>query len=173
MADSSPVYPPVRFAHVNLCVFDIQQAMSDYRALLTVLDPSMLAEPIVYYDDFGMGEERLAFATFPSPANGVEIQLMQPKMPGTPLYERLQRKGEHVHHLCFTAPDVRDIVAQLEHVGVGIVPQGYSQDPQMDWQEWTFADPKRSHGVLIELANHYVSVDGKWAAGPGVRQTPQ
>jgi hypothetical protein len=63
---------------------------------------------------------------------------------------------------------VRSMVEELNHLGIGIVPQGYANDPQMPWQEWTFVDPRKSHGVLIELANHYVSVDTKWEAGPGV-----
>lgn len=158
----------IRFAHVCLMVRDIQVAMDDYRQILQVVAPDQLIEPTVFYDDFGMGDERLAFATFVSPGDGCEIQLMQPKTPGTPLYERLQRRGEHVHHLCFTAPQVRDTVEALAHLGVGIVPQGYSSDPQMPWQEWTFVDPRRSHGVLIELANHYRSVDGRWEPGDRV-----
>jgi methylmalonyl-CoA/ethylmalonyl-CoA epimerase len=149
-----------RFAHVCLIVHDIEKSIEDYRSILAAVDPKQLEEPIVYYADFGVGEERLAFATFPS--TGCEIQLMQPKTPGTPLYERLQKRGEHVHHICFTATRVEDLVAKLAHEGVGIVPQGVVTDPQLEFQRWTFVDPKRSHGVLIELANHYKSVDSRW-----------
>lgn len=163
MSTVRPDPASVRFAHVCLMVKDIQVAIQDYRDILGVLAPELLEEELVYYDDFGMGDERLAFATFPSPANGVEIQLMQPKTPGTPLYERLQRRGELVHHLCFTSKRIRSEVEVLEHLGIGMVPQGFSMDPQMPWQEWTFIHPSKSHGVLIELANHYRSVDGTWA----------
>lgn len=159
----SPQGGPIRFAHVCLMVKDIEVAIQDYRDILGVVAPEQIIEPVVFYDDFGMGEERLAFATFVSPNDGVEIQLMQPKKPGTPLYERLQKRGEHVHHLCFTSERVRDTVDILRHAGIDIVPNGFSQDPQMAWQEWTFIHPSKSHGVLIELANHYRSVDGKWA----------
>jgi methylmalonyl-CoA/ethylmalonyl-CoA epimerase len=117
----------------------------------------------VYYEDFGMGEERLAFATFVS--GGCEIQMMQPKTTGTPLYRRLEKLAEHVHHICFTSPDVREVVDELEGADVGIVKEGISHDPQMPWQHWTFVDPKLSHGVLIELANTYKAVDGRWEAG--------
>ena len=154
------------FAHVCLIVHDIEKAMEDYRAILSAVDPQQLEEPTVYYEDFGMGEERLAFATFPS--SGCEIQLMQPKTPGTPLWERLQSRGEHVHHICFVAPKVEDLVAKLADADVEIVPQGISHDPQLPFQRWTFVHPKRSHGVLIELANEYKSVDGKWEAGDSV-----
>lgn len=153
-----------RFAHVCLLVNDIHQAIEDYSKILGVVDPQEVEEQIVYYDDFGVGDERLAFATFPSPSQGCEIQFMQPKTPGTPLYERLQKVGEHVHHVCFTSPSVEDVVADLETAGVSCVPQGVVHDPQIPFQRWTFVHPKHSHGVLVELANTYASVGGQWEA---------
>lgn len=157
-----------RFAHVCLIVEDIHAAMDDYRRILSVVDPGQTVEPTVFYDDFGADDERLSFATFVSPM--CEIQLMQPKTPGTPLYDRLMAQGEHVHHICFTSPRVEDVVADLSEQGIGIVPQGISDDPQMDWQRWTFVHPRHSHGVLIELANNYDSVESKWAPSASTRQ---
>ena len=151
-----------RLAHVCMVVNDIHEAIEHYRKILGVVDPKQLEKEIVFYDDFGVGEERLAFATFPS--TGCEIQFMQPKTPGTALYRRLEKRGEHVHHICFTAPDVHDIVEQLQGVGIGIVEEGMSHDEEtIPFQYWTFIDPSITHGVLIELANNYSSVDGKWA----------
>jgi methylmalonyl-CoA/ethylmalonyl-CoA epimerase len=156
-----------RFAHVCLIVRDIDEAMAHYRKILSVVDPKQVVESPVLYRDFGVGRERLAFATFVSP--DCEIQLMEPKTPGTPLYERLQRRGEHAHHLCFTSPRVEDVVDELAESGIGIVPQGISNDPQLDWQRWTFIDPTVTHGVLIELANNYRSADREWVAADSVR----
>jgi methylmalonyl-CoA/ethylmalonyl-CoA epimerase len=153
-----------RFAHVCLLVHDIQQAIADYTKILGVVDPQELEKQIVYYEDFGVDDERLAFATFPSPSEGCEIQFMQPKTPGTPLYERLQAVGEHVHHICFTSPKVQDIVSDLEQAGIDCVPNGIVHDSQIPFQNWTFVHPKHSHGVLVELANNYDSVDGNWEA---------
>ena len=155
-----------RFAHVCLIVFDINKAIEDYRQILSTVDPQQVAEPIVFYEDFGVGEERLAFATFVS--SNCEIQLMQPKTPGTPLYKRLQQLGEHVHHLCFTSSSVEEIVAELRATEIGIVRQGISNDPQLPWQRWTFIQPSKTHGVLIELANNYRSEEGRWEPGAGI-----
>jgi methylmalonyl-CoA/ethylmalonyl-CoA epimerase len=151
-----------KFAHVCLIVEDIHKAIEDYDKILSVVDPQQVVDSIVYYEDFGVDNERLAFATFPSA--GCEIQLMQPLTEGTALYKRLKAKGEHVHHICFTSPDVADIVDGLADEGIGITSQGIVSDPQLDWQQWTFVDPENSHGVLIELANNYKSVDSKWEA---------
>ncbi|MCB1464418.1 MAG: VOC family protein [Nitratireductor sp.] len=157
------------FAHVCLLVKDIHAAIDHYSKILGVLDPQQTVEPLVYYEDFGVGEERLAYATFPSP--GCEIQLMQPKTPGTALYRRLEKLGEHVHHICFTSPNVHEMVEKLAENDIGIVKEGVSTDPQMPWQHWTFVDPRMSHGVLIEIANDYDSVEGKW--GPADTLTQQ
>src|SRR6478752_7320198 len=151
-----------RFAHVCLLVKDIDKAIEDYRAILNVVDPQQVEKQIVYYDDFGVDDERLAFATFPSPSLGCEIQFMVPRTPGTPLYERLQKVGEHVHHICFTSPSVENVVEDLQNNGVDIVDQGIVTDPQIPFQRWTFVHPKHSHGVLVELANNYDSVNGNW-----------
>src|SRR6478752_6133758 len=70
-----------RFAHVCLLVKDIDKAIEDYRAILNVVDPQQVEKQIVYYDDFGVDDERLAFATFPSPSLGCEIQFMEPRTP--------------------------------------------------------------------------------------------
>lgn len=149
------------FAHVCLLVKDIHVAIEHYKKILSVLDPQQLIEPLVFYEDFGAGEERLSYATFPS--EGCEIQMMQPLTPGTPLHRRLEKLGEHVHHICFTAPDVKVTVQELAARGIGVVKEGISNDPQMPWQFWSFVDPKITHGVLVEIANDYDSVEGKWA----------
>jgi methylmalonyl-CoA/ethylmalonyl-CoA epimerase len=154
-----------RFAHICLCVRDIHVAMDDYRRILSVCDPSQIVEPTVFYEDFGMGDERLSFATFVSPSNGCEIQLMEPKTPGTALWRRLEKLGEHVHHICFTAEDVNATVEDLAQTGIGIVEEGISNDPKVPWQHWSFIDPKLTHGVLVEIANNYKSVKGKWEDG--------
>lgn len=153
------------FAHVCMIVKDIHAAMDHYRKILSVLDPQQLVEPTVFYEDFGVGDERLSYATFPSP--GCEIQLMQPLTPGTTLYRRLEKLGEHVHHICFTSPDVHTTVEQLAQEGIKIVKEGISNDPQMPWQFWSFVDPKVTHGVLIEIANDYRSIGGKWHSAKG------
>lgn len=154
-----------KFAHVCLLVRDIRQAIDDYRRILAVVDPQQLTEPTVFYEDFGVGDERLSFATFVSP--GCEIQLMQPLTPGTPLYRRMERLGEHVHHICFTSEDVRDVARRLVESEVGIVEEGISRDPNLPWQEWTFVNPALSHGVLIEIAYTYRSVGGRWEPAAG------
>jgi len=73
---------------------------------------------------------------------------MQPKTAGTALYRRLDKLGEHVHHVFFTAEDVNATVKALASAGSGIVEEGISNDPNVPWQFWTFVDPTMTQGVF-------------------------
>jgi methylmalonyl-CoA/ethylmalonyl-CoA epimerase len=153
--------PKGPFAHVCLLVRDLDKAIADWTQILAVLDPEQLTNPIVRYDGFGGGEDTgLRWATFV--AQGTEIQLMQPS-PDTPLGHRLEKRGEHVHHLCFTTKDVPGAMHELEKRGVALASKELYFDPQMDWQKWGWGSPTSAHGVLIEIASPYEShQDGKW-----------
>ena len=159
--------PSGPFAHVCLLVHDLDKAVEDYSKILGVLDPGQLAKKLVRYDDFAGGADTgMKWATFVSD-HGAEMQFIQPG-PGTPLYDRLQQKGEHVHHLCFTTNDVPGAMSRLAEQNLQVLNNGETyKDPEMTWQEWSWIGPKSAHGVLIEVAQPYESRDdGKWYHAP-------
>jgi methylmalonyl-CoA/ethylmalonyl-CoA epimerase len=166
--------PSSPFAHVCLLVKDLDQAVADWTRILSVLDPEQLREPIVKYDDFSGGADQgMRWATFVA-NHGSEIQLIQPA-PGTPLGARLEKLGEHVHHLCFTTPDVPGAMAQLAEKGLELASGGQTyQDESMPWQRWGWVSHKSAHGVLLEIASPYESRgDGKWhSAGASAPAPP-
>ncbi|WP_336246063.1 VOC family protein [Mesobacterium pallidum] len=153
--------PSGPFAHVCLLVKDLDAAVEHWSKILGVLDPGQVEQQIVRYDDFEGGEDKgMKWATFVSD-HGAEIQFIQPG-PGTPLGDRLEKKGEHVHHICLTTKDVPGSLQKLREQGIDTV-GGISQDPNMTWQEWGWVSPKHAHGVLVEVAKPYMSKnDGKW-----------
>jgi methylmalonyl-CoA/ethylmalonyl-CoA epimerase len=160
--------PSGPFAHVCLLVKDLDQAIADWTKILGVLDPKSLDERIVKYDQFSSGQdEGMKWATFVA-NHSTEIQFIQPA-PGTPLGDRLEQKGEHVHHLCFTTDDVPGTMAKLGEEGIKPMGKGeIYNDPDMPWQTWSWVSPKSAHGVLIEVAKPYESHnDGKWYPAPG------
>ena len=160
--------PSGPFAHVCLLVKDLDQAIADWTKILGVLDPKALDERIVKYDEFSSGKDSgMKWATFVA-NHTTEIQFIQPS-PGTPLGDRLEAKGEHVHHLCFTTDDVAGSMAKLSKDGVQLMGKGETyNDPEMTWQKWSWVSPKSAHGVLIEVASPYESRgDGKWYHAPG------
>ena len=151
-----------RLAHVCILVKDLDQAIKDYTAILSIVDPKQLEKQIVRYEDFGYGNERMKWATFPAPGDACEIQLAQPLTPGTPMYERLQKKGEGVHHICFTATDIDEVCNDLKKKGIALTGDPVTDEATIPNQRWTFISPKAGHGLLIELARTYDAVKGKW-----------
>jgi methylmalonyl-CoA/ethylmalonyl-CoA epimerase len=152
--------PSGPIAHISFLVKDLDKAIEDWTKILSVLDPGQLKRRIVRYDDFDGGGDRMDWATFVSD-HGVEIQLMQPD-PNSHLGKRLAEKGEHVHHVCITTPDLDGSMHKLREKGIQLTGQ-ISQDPNVPWQRWGWVSPKSAHGVLIEVAAPYETHDdGLW-----------
>jgi methylmalonyl-CoA/ethylmalonyl-CoA epimerase len=152
--------PSNAVAHICLLVKDLDQAIEDWTKILRVLDPDQLREPIVRYEAFEAAQDTMRWATFVSKA-GPEIQLMEPG-PDTPLGRRLAEHGEHVHHICFTTPDVPGTMARLKAEGVELRSDEVFSDPTMPWQQWSWVPPAATHGTLVEVARPYKAVDGTW-----------
>ena len=159
--------PSSPLAHICLLVNDLDQALEDWRKILSVLDPGQLEEQTVRYDDYNSGDDKgMRWATFVS-NDGTEIQLLQPA-PDTPLGRRLVKHGEGVHHICLTTPDVPRAARRLADSGLSVDVDNTYQDPNMPWQEWTWVLPKSAHGVLVEIARPYKAVAGRWEDGTPV-----
>jgi methylmalonyl-CoA/ethylmalonyl-CoA epimerase len=155
--------PSNALAHICFLVADLDRAIADWTKLLRVLDPGQLEAPIVRYDSFEAAEDNMRWATFVS-HSGPEIQLMEPGA-NTPLGRRLAKHGEHVHHICFTTPDVPGTMRELQEEGVELQSTETFKDPTMPWQEWSWVPPAATHGTLVEVARPYRAVDGKWESG--------
>ncbi|MCW2984333.1 MAG: hypothetical protein JWR63_1903 [Conexibacter sp.] len=155
--------PSGPLAHICLLVSDLDQAMADWTKILGVLDPQQLEDPIVRYDDFEGGDDEMRWVTFVA-GHGAEIQLVEPAA-DTPLGRRLAKRGEHVHHICFTTDDVPEAAKRLAAAGLEVDADNTYSDPGLPWQHWTWVLPSSAHGVLVEIARPYKAVAGKWEAG--------
>lgn len=152
--------PSGPIAHISFLVNDLDQAIDDWTKILSVLDPKQLEKKLVRYDDFDGGGDRMRWCTFVSD-HGVEIQLMEPD-PDSALGRRLAEKGEHIHHVCITTPELEKSLSALEEKGIQLAGR-VSQDPDMPWQRWGWVSHKSAHGVLLEIAAPYESRDdGQW-----------
>ena len=152
--------PSGPIAHISFLVNDLDKAIDDWSKILSVLDPKQVAKQIVRYDETDGGGDKMSWATFVSD-HGVEIQLMQPD-PATKLGQRLAKKGEHIHHICITTPDLPGALDAMRAKGVDVI-GGINHDPEMPWQKWGWVGATSAHGVLIEVAAPYESHnDGKW-----------
>ena len=148
------------FAHVCLLVEDIQTAIADYQKVLEVIDPDQAAE-YQFGENAEVGGDAYHVATFFNPIGGCEIQFMQPL--SGPLLKRLEKRGEHVHHLAFASDDLEGMVEEVKERGIGVTSDELMNDSKnMPFQNWTFVNPKWTHGVLLELIRPYKTVNGQW-----------
>ncbi|TVV77123.1 VOC family protein [Sphingomonas solaris] len=151
-----------------MVVRDLDVAVTDWTKILRVLDPQSLERRIVRYDEFSSGADvGMRWATFVND-HSTEIQLIQPA-PGTPMGDRLEKVGEHVHHLCFATDDVPAAMEKLRAEGLHLPGGGQTfNDPDMTWQKWSWVGHKSTHGALIEVASPYETRDdGNWHHAPG------
>jgi len=161
--------PSGPLAHICFLVRDLDRALADWKTILRELDPAQLEERVVLVERWEAGEDVMASATFVNP-NGSEIQLLCPLNDG-PLKQRLEKHGEHVHHVCFTSSDLPGAVARLHEQGIELTSTELQHDPGLPWQYWTFISKASSHGALVELAYPYRPVDGAWEPGDGAPAT--
>jgi methylmalonyl-CoA/ethylmalonyl-CoA epimerase len=159
LADSAPV-PQGNLAHICLLVSDLDEAVERWTQLLGVLDPEQVKEQPVRYEHFEGGGDVVRMAIFASEA-GCEIQLLQPLNDG-PSARLLASRGEGLHHIAFTPPDVAGAAGQLQDAGVRLTSETTMQDPGMPWMEFTFVAPDSANGALLELCTQYEAVDGRW-----------
>jgi len=137
-------------------VNDIDQAIERYRNILSVIAPEVLEQRIVKYEHQA-GQDRYVFAYFVAPGDGCNIQLMQPLNPESALYKRLQKYGEHIHHLAFTSPNLEDDFQRLKEKGVSFYSDQFvvrANDPTC---RWAWIVPGYAHGALIELMDEKLS----------------
>lgn len=149
--------PKLKFDHVAFLVRDLDQAVEDYREILTVLDPEQ-AKNIVR-DEGIEGGYTLRWATFVNP-NGTSLQFFESENPADK--KLLEKYGERVHHLAFTSSDIEQTVEDLEKAGIPLTGKELTNPANMPWLKWTFVPPRKAHGVLIEVARRYRVEEGRW-----------
>ncbi len=122
--------------HVGIAVHKLDPAIERYRALGLDLD---------FVEDVPTAGARVAFLK----AGPVHVELVEPLGPESPLVRFLERRGEGLHHLAFSAPDIAAELARLEGLGFELVDR--APRPGAHGRKVAFLQPRSAHGVLIEL----------------------
>ena len=81
----------------------------------------------------------------------------------SPLYRRLRKHGEGIHHIAFSTSHLEDTYQALKRDGVSVSDRLYAEHPDGDESTdvrhcWIL--PASAHGALIELIDSYGVVDG-------------
>jgi len=83
------------------------------------------------------------------PVGKAEIELVQPLQPDGPLAKFLRSRGEAVHHLALSVPDLTSAITRAEAAGLrfaGAVPRPGAHGTQV-----AFLHPAGLNGLLVEL----------------------
>lgn len=122
-------------AHVGIAVTDIEQALSFYRDVLGVAPRA---------------PETADGATIVSlPFGPVDVELLQPLTPDSPVGRFLARRGPGIHHVCYRVASLDQAVARCRALGYRLV----DDQPRSGagGHRIAFLHPKSTSGILIEL----------------------
>jgi len=143
-----------RLAHICILVKNIDEAIEHYTRIFQAASPHLLKEKVKKEERFAGGDRYLT-AFFLAPGDGCDIQLLQPLDPNSPLYKRLEKHGEGIHHIAFSSTRLEDTFQQLKQRGVGLHGDQFIYDANVPDTRWVWITPRYAHGVLIEVMDEY------------------
>lgn len=149
-------------AHICILVADIDRAIADYTRIIARVSPELLQRPVVRQERW-TEQEKYITAFFGAAGDGCDIQLLQPPDTESPLYRRLERWGEGIHHIAFSSSHLEDTYRLLKEDGVTVSDSLFSEHPEgsdkTDVRHFWIL-PRAAHGALIELIDDYHTAEG-------------
>ena len=123
--------------HVAILVSDLDAAVKLYRDVygLTLTEIEEVPTEKVRVAIFGEGLGR--------------VELVCPTDPESSLAKRIKEKGEGLHHVCLSVPDIAKAMASLSAQGAPLLDK--VPRPGAGGSKVAFVHPKGSRGVLVEL----------------------
>ena len=122
--------------HVAIVVSELDQALARYQRL-----------GFAGGERFILPEQAVEVATFRSGSGWIE--LIHPTDPEGPIARYLAKRGEGMHHVAYTVPDLRMALQGLDAAGVRLI----DTEPRIGAHGWriAFIHPDSCGGVLTEL----------------------
>lgn len=122
--------------HVGIAVRELQPAIERYVLLGLVLD---------YTDTVPTAGVRVAFLK----AADTHVELVEPLQPDGTVARFLDKRGEGLHHVAFSTPDIAAELKRLESQGFELIDR--TPRPGARGRLVAFVHPRSAHGVLVEL----------------------
>jgi methylmalonyl-CoA/ethylmalonyl-CoA epimerase len=122
-------------SHIGVAVEDLSAAIPFYRDILG-------ATPKPLDDADGATIVAITFGD-------IDIELLQPISPDSPVAKFLATRGPGIHHICFKVPDLDEALNRCRGMGYRLV----DDQPRIGahGQRIAFVHPKTNSGVLLEL----------------------
>jgi methylmalonyl-CoA/ethylmalonyl-CoA epimerase len=126
-----------RLAHVGIAVPSIADAVAFYRDVLGL-------EP-------GLPESADGATIVGLTLGDVQVELLEPRDPTSPVAKFLARRGPGVHHLCYRVPDLDQALARCRAAGYTLVDDVPRRGAGA--RRIAFIHPKATAGILLELTD--------------------
>jgi len=122
--------------HVGIAVARLDEAVAKYRSL------GFTVGPVETVESEGV---RLAFVT----EGGTRLELLESIRPDGVIARFIGKRGEGMHHVAFSVPDIRKAIADLRGKGFEVI----DNEPRRGHggRLVAFVHPRSLHGVLLEL----------------------
>ena len=130
MAERSP-----RIAHIGVAVRDLHEAAAFYRDVLG-LEPS--------HSEKADGAEIVSI-----PFGTVDVELLAPVAPDSPIDRFLAQRGPGIHHICYRVPDLDRALDSCRQAGYRLIDQ--TPRTGAGGHRIAFVHPRATAGILIEL----------------------
>lgn len=126
----------MKFDHVGIAVKDIDATLKTLRLLgLAPGERGVVSQFQVEVCMLSLGN--------------AQIELLQPLSPESTIAKFIEKRGEGLHHIALTVPNISQMLAQLKAQGVQLI----DETPRVGFGGHlvAFIHPQSTHGVLVEL----------------------
>lgn len=130
----------LRLDHVAILVRNFDAALARFKRLLRVEDSQ-----IIVARGLEDGEDVVDAAFID--LGGARIEVFAPAKPGGAMERALERRGEGLHHVCFSTDDLDGELSRLREEGVELV----DAEPRVDrfGVRYFYVHPKEAHRTLV------------------------
>jgi len=130
MDESAP-----RLAHVGIAVSRIADALPFYRDVLGLVP--------------GHPEDADGASIVSVRFGDVDVELLEPRDPDSPIAKFIARRGPGIHHVCYRVPDLDQALQKCRAAGYRLVDDTPRRGAA--GRRIAFLHPKSTAGILLEL----------------------
>jgi len=126
-----------RVAHVGIAVPSIAAVVPFYRDVLGIVPDAPETADGATIVNLHLGE--------------VDVELLEPREPDSPVAKFLARRGPGIHHICYRVSDLDAALARCRAAGYRLIDE--RPRPGAGGRRVAFLHPQATAGILLELTD--------------------